>query len=151
MDGWQLAPLISRKLELLELLHRTAVAQAQLVADDDVSRLMQLLSAKQGLIARLQEIDGELAPSRGDDPAARAWPSPAEHARCQAEAARCETLLAGILELEQVAEHEMIRRRDEVAKRLAEFESASAAQSAYAHAAEILAPAAAGITWESEA
>ncbi len=99
------------------------------------SRLLQLLSAKQGLIARLQEIDGELAPSRDDDPAARAWPSPAEHARCQKEAARCETLLAGILELEQVAEREMIRRRDEVAKRLAEFESASAAQSAYAHAA----------------
>ena len=108
-------------------------------------------SDREDYLARLQEIDGELAPSRDDDPAARAWPSPAEHARCQKEAARCETLLAGILELEQVAEREMVRRRDEVAKRLAEFESASAAQSAYAHAAEILAPAAAGITWESEA
>jgi len=86
---------------------------------------------------QLQAVEQQLVPFRGDDPEARVWKSPVERAACQAQAERCNALLAETLELEKRAETEMTRRRDAAAAALNELQSASDAQSAYARPAAV--------------
>jgi flagellar biosynthesis/type III secretory pathway chaperone len=126
-----LANLIAQKLQLLELLARLSRAQAELIDGGDMTRLLPVLGAKQQLLAQMQQLEPALAPYRDENPELRVWASPAARDRCRANAERSEQLLAEIMLLERQGEAEMVRRRDEAARRLEEVEVGSQAHSAY--------------------
>lgn len=132
METDLLADLIDRKLQALELLTKIAQQQCALIDGGDMTRLLQLLSAKQTLLNHMQQLDQNLELFRGQDADARVWVTPAKRARCQEQAERCNQLLAGLMELEKRDEAVMIRRRDEVAERLHGVHNAAAARQAYA-------------------
>jgi flagellar biosynthesis/type III secretory pathway chaperone len=126
-----LASLIAQKAQLVELLARLSHAQVDLIHGGDMTKLMPVLSAKQQLLTQLQQLEQALAPFRDEDPDQRAWASAAAREKCRSDAQRAEQLLAQIMVLERQAEAEMIRRRDETARRLEEMDSSSRAHSAY--------------------
>ena len=126
-----LARLIAQKRQFLELLARLAHAQADLIDSADMTRLLPVLGAKQQLLAQMQQLEQGLAPFRDDDPDQRQWASAAAREACRQDAQRCEQLLAEIMVLERQGEAEMIRRRDETARRLEEMESSARVHNAY--------------------
>jgi flagellar biosynthesis/type III secretory pathway chaperone len=137
MDTEKLARLIAQKLQLLELLARLTHAQASLIEEGDMTRLLPVLGAKQKLIVQLQQLEGELNPFRNEDPDTRRWSSPANREACRQNAARCEALLAEIMQIERAGESEMIRRRDAVAEQLQTMHSAHDASAAYAESGAV--------------
>lgn len=126
-----LASLIRSKLQLLELLARLSRAQVELIDSGDMTRLLPVLGAKQQLLGQLQQLEQGLAPFRDEDPDQRQWASAAAREQCRADAEQAEQLLAELMALERQGEAEMVRRRDETARRLEEMESSSRVHSAY--------------------
>jgi hypothetical protein len=113
--------------QLLALARR----QAGLIAEGDMTSLLQILAGKQQLVSELQKLDRQLAPHLQTPPEARHWSSASERTRCQAQAARCEAVLREILLVEQQAEQHMTQERANVEQRLATFQQSAQAARAY--------------------
>jgi flagellar biosynthesis/type III secretory pathway chaperone len=126
-----LTDLVSRKFDCLVQLHELGRQQFQLVDSGDVTQLMKLLSAKQVLITRLQDIEGELNPFREQKPEQRVWASQAARARCSELIERGQELFREIMLQEKRSETRLIERRDEVAVRLRMAHTAHQARGAY--------------------
>lgn len=126
-----LAQLVRQKRRLLEQLALLARRQGELIADGDSATLLQLLSGKQQLITGLQVVERGLDAFREEDPDHRVWPSPAARAACKADADACNALLAEVVATEEAHERLMCDRRDEIAQRLQQAQSAHAASAAY--------------------
>lgn len=131
LDTHLLTELMSRKFDCLIQLHELGRRQFQLVDSGEATQLLKLLSAKQMLITRLQEIEGELNPFRGQKPEERQWASPAARARCAELIERGQELFREIMLQEKRSEKRLIERRDEVAVRLQTAHTASQARGAY--------------------
>lgn len=131
MNTETLANLIAQKLQLVELLAKLSRAQMELIDGGDMNRLLTVLAAKQRLLNQLQQLEQALVPFRDEDPDQRVWASAEARELCRLNAARSEQLLAEIMQLERQGEAEMIRRRDETARRLEEVECAARAHTAY--------------------
>ncbi len=127
----QLAALIDRKHACLVQLRELGGQQMRLVEGGDMGELLGVLAAKQQLIQRLQQIEGELEPYRAEDPERRCWASAEARARCANQAEACAALLDEILTQEKQSESRLTVRRDEVARRLQGAHSATQARSAY--------------------
>jgi hypothetical protein len=119
---------IEQKLELLTQLRDLGQHQLALIRSCDMTQLLKLLAAKQRLLNALLTVERALDPFRDQDPEMRVWSSPVDRTRCAQSAARCEDLLAAIVQQERESQSHMTDRRDEV---LAQFEAAGA--SALAH------------------
>ena len=131
MSTTQLANLMSRKRQVLQLLSDLARAQLTVIESGDTSKLLRVLSAKQPLAEELQRVDGELAPYREEDPEQRVWSSPAARQQCQADVVACEELLTNVLKLEQTSEAALIAQRDETSRQLEQLDAAQNATQAY--------------------
>lgn len=134
MDTDLLAELMNRKQDVLEQLRHLSRRQMEFVGDGDISRLLNLLAAKQTLLERLQSLERELDPFRKQEPQARRWRSPQDRLRCQQVSQRCEALLSEIMLIEKQSESDLQARRDEAAARLQGAHSASQAAHAYTRA-----------------
>lgn len=130
-DSQQLAALIARKAQLLDMLKRLGEAQLTLVTDGDMTRLMQVLASKESLLTQLQQVERQLDPFRTQDPDRRVWESTTARQACQVNADRCATLLNEIVTLERRAEAEMVVRRDATAEQLQGLYGSHEAQGAY--------------------
>jgi hypothetical protein len=97
--------------------------------------LLGLLAVKQRSIGELHDLERQLDPFRGDDPAARVWNGEAERVRCASLADQAARLLTEVLDLERRCEESLRRRRDETAEQLAVVQAAGTARGAYAEAA----------------
>ncbi|MEQ8847915.1 hypothetical protein [Botrimarina sp.] len=126
-----LARLVQQKRRLLEQLVALSRRQEQLVEEGEIGALLELLSGKQHLITGLGVVEQGLDAFRGDDPDDRPWPTAAERQRCQADAQACNELLRQALESEKRHEELLSRRRDDLAGRLRQAQSAHAASTAY--------------------
>jgi flagellar biosynthesis/type III secretory pathway chaperone len=124
--------LIHRKRQVLTQLREVGQRQSELIASGDVTTLLTLLAAKQRLLAALQLTEGQLAPYRDEDPAARVWSSPARRSECATESADCRQLLAEVVQLERECEAAMLAHRDATAAQLQQAHPARAAAGAYA-------------------
>jgi flagellar biosynthesis/type III secretory pathway chaperone len=127
----RLAALVTAKLKILELLVGLARKQLTIVETGEISDLVKLLAAKQTVLSQLQTLERQLDPFRLQDPEARRWNSASDRARCQADAHRCDELLAESLRLEKQGEAIMLRRRDAAASVLQGVNAAVEAQAAY--------------------
>lgn len=130
----RLAELISGRRELLEQLREVSGRQLDVIGEGDMQRLFALLSSKQVLLGRLQQVDRQLEPFRGQDPDSRRWRSTADRERTRQTAQRCESLLGEIMLVEKQCEAELTRRRDDTAGMLAGMHTAAKARSAYGDA-----------------
>ena len=148
MNTEQLAQLIARKQQVLEMLVQVARRQREFIDGGDMTTLLKLLSAKQSLIAQLQLTERQLDPFRAEDPERRSWRSADDRLACQQASVRCDQLLAELLEIERHDESEMVRRRDVAASHLQGVHSAQAACSAYG-TATLPSPAALNLNFES--
>jgi ADP-ribose pyrophosphatase YjhB (NUDIX family) len=102
-----------------------------LIDRQEMSQLLVLLSAKQELLSRLQVIERQLDPFRGQPPEQRQWSSPAGRSRCGQLLDRCEALLAEIVGQEKQSEQQLRTYRDEIGAQLAGANSAGRARHAY--------------------
>jgi hypothetical protein len=127
----RLADLISKRRRCLEQLRDLGQRQADLIAAANMADLMRLLSAKQQLIVALQALEKELGPFHDEDPDSRLWSSPAERARCAADADHCRRLIQEVMALEQAGERQMTVRRDEAACQLRAVHAAGRVRQAY--------------------
>lgn len=128
----RLAELVAQKHAVLTQLRELGQHQARLIEAGELGDLLKLLAVKQGCLQRLQQVERGLDPFRHQDPQARTWESPAERARCAAQADACEVLLGEILRQEKFSELRLEARRDEAAQRLAGAHWAGQARQAYA-------------------
>jgi hypothetical protein len=127
----QLAALIAQKHEVLVQLRAVGVRQTDLVVSGEVAALLKVLSAKQHLITRLQELERELKPYYASDPDKRLWRSPDERARCAKQASDCNALLEEIVRLEKFGAEKMNDRKNEVAEQLQQVHAATRVRNAY--------------------
>jgi hypothetical protein len=128
----QLAALIAAKLQVVEVLARLGGRQLELIERGEMAGLVKLLAAKQTVLQQLQLLDRQLDPYRGDDPERRVWQSAAQRALCQAQADRCNALLAEAMDLARQGEAAMLLRRDAAAAAISAAQTAADARSAYA-------------------
>lgn len=127
----QLARLIRGKLEVVEQIHSLTRHQRELVDRGEMTDLLALLSSKQVLLTQMQTIEKGLNPYRKEDPQSRTWSDPHERRECAAQAERCESLLAEIVQLERESTQRMTKKRDKVASQLVHSHSAEEATHAY--------------------
>jgi hypothetical protein len=127
----QLAALINQKHEVLVQLRAVGVRQTGLVTSGEVAALLKVLSAKQHLITRLQELEQQLKPFYAGDPDKRAWRSPEDRARCAKQANECNVMLEEIVRLEKLGAEKMNDRKNEVAQQLNQVHAAAHVRNAY--------------------
>jgi hypothetical protein len=131
MDTDILHELIERKHECLVRLRDMGRKQYELVHEGSITGVLDVLSAKQEVINRLQVVERALEPFRDQDPSSRRWSSPERRQQCAERLKRCEALLAEILIQEKQSEQELSRRRDAAAEQLQGIHHASQARGAY--------------------
>lgn len=130
-----LARMVDAKRNVLEQIHHLVLRQADFAKEGNVDALMNVLAAKEKLLAQLQPIEQALLPFRDEDPDQRVWRTVTDRQRCRESADRCGQLLAEILQLERTSSETMHRRRDEAAEKLQGTHAAHQARQAYrAHA-----------------
>jgi flagellar biosynthesis/type III secretory pathway chaperone len=127
----QLADLIRRKHHLLMELREVGRRQAAIVSGGDIASLLNLLAAKQELIAALQTVEQTLTPYYAQDPEQRVWNSPRDRADCAQRVVECNALLEEIVRLEKAGAERMTARRNEVAEQLQQVHSAAQVRGAY--------------------
>lgn len=135
LDTEVLSALIDKKHECLVCLRDMGRRQYELVHEGSITGVLDVLSAKQDVLVRLQSIERALDPFRHDDPEARQWSAPERRQLCAQQLQRCEELLGEILAQERQSEQELIRRRDETAEQLQGMHTAGHARGAYIRAA----------------
>lgn len=128
----RLAELIERKLACLTELCEMGKLQLQLVRGGEMTSLLNVLSAKQRVIERLQGVEKDLTPFRAQTPQSRRWRTELHRRKCAKQIEMCESLLREILEREKQGESELVRRRDEAASQLNGARQAGRTVGAYA-------------------
>jgi len=126
-----LAELIQRKHACLTQLCLMGRKQYDTVVDGSMTDLLEILAAKQRVLADLQRVQRALAPFQGQDPEQRQWSSPERRQACAVQLGQCEALLRDIVEQEKRSEQELEARRDRAAVQLQEVHTASQARGAY--------------------
>lgn len=127
----RLAELVRAKHACLTRLCSLGKRQLVVIDDGDITLLLNLLSAKQSLLAELQTIERGLDPFRQQDPDQRNWANATERQRSSQMLQQCEVLLKDILAQEKQSEQQLCQRRDEAAARLQGSHLASQARGAY--------------------
>ena len=127
----RLAELVRAKHDCLTRLYGLGKRQLIIIGEGDISLLLNLLSAKQSLLADLQTIERALDPFRQQNPDERRWANPADRQRSSQMLEQCEALLKEILSQEKQSENQLCQRRDEAAARLQGSHLAFQARGAY--------------------
>jgi flagellar biosynthesis/type III secretory pathway chaperone len=126
-----LTDLIRRKHEVLVELCDVGHRQREIIERGETTALLELLAAKQSMIALLQQVECDLAPFHAEDPDARHWLSAGERQHCAERAAECNRLLAEVVDLERASADRLAIRRNEVAAQLSQVYAAGQARNAY--------------------
>lgn len=127
----RLARLIQLKHDLLAQLCALARRQVEVLASDEVDRLIAILAQKQPLLNQLQAVEKALDPFRREEAEQRVWPSKEARRACQVVADRANALLGEVLQLERQAEAAVAESRDRTSQELATATTALAARQAY--------------------
>jgi hypothetical protein len=105
--------------------------QLELIDQQDMTALLDVLTTKQRVLTKLQQIERALDPFRGQAPEQRRWRTAEDRRLCTEQLHQCERLLAEIISQEKCSEGALLRRRDEAASRLQRAHLAGQAREAY--------------------
>jgi hypothetical protein len=126
-----LSELIARKHDCLTQLREMGSRQLELVRSGTIVELLDVLSAKQRALTRLQQIEKELDPFRDQDPDLRRWRTTQQRQQCAKQVEQCESLLREIMAKEKQSESELAVRRDDAATQLQGIHQSGKARGAY--------------------
>ncbi len=126
-----LAELIGEKRQSLSQWRDMGRRQLELIEAGDVAAVLDVLAAKQRLLAKVQRIEKQLDPFRDQDPESRQWRTPEDRRLCAEQVRQCEKLWREIVTQEKCSEGALIKRRDEAATRLQGAHHAAQARGAY--------------------
>ena len=126
-----LAELIRSKRDCLVQLREMGRRQLELIGEGNMTALLVVLTAKQGVLTRLHGIERRLDPFREQGPDQRRWRTAEDRLACIEQLRECERLLAEIVSQEKCSEGALLRRRDEAANRLQSAHLAGQAREAY--------------------
>jgi hypothetical protein len=129
-----LMQLVRARYTCLMQLRELGIRQLALIDQDNVTALLDLLSAKQKPLNDIQRIERALDPYRSEDPQQRPWHSLEDRANCAGLVKKCETLLKEIVAAEKQCEETMLQKREATAIRLRQLRSAGQAHEAYTSA-----------------
>lgn len=132
-DTDALTALIRRKRDHLLTLREMGKRQLEFVADGEMTRLLDVLAAKQRVLNDLQRVERALDPFRDQDPEARVWRNGEARAACAGLLDQCQELLRETVEQERQSEAALTVRRDEAAVRLHGAHAAGCARGAYSN------------------
>lgn len=127
-----LSDLICRKHKCLTQLRDMGQKQLELVRAGTMAELLDVLSAKHRLLARLQRIERALIPFRGQNPDQRHWRTDRQRQQSAQRLQQCESLLSQIMAQETQSEHQLTQRRDQLATQLQGLQRSGEASVAYA-------------------
>jgi len=127
----RLAKLVEAKLSCLTQLRDLSRKQLELIAQNEMSSLMNVLAAKQRTLTTIQRIEAAIDPYREQDPETRPWRSPELRARCADQNTKSESLLQEIVTLEKESEQTLVARQSEVSHALQGMHAATEARGAY--------------------
>jgi hypothetical protein len=131
MSTVKLKLLLEQKRECLAMLRALGSRQLEQIDAGDMSMLMRILSAKQTMLTKLQEIEQELQPFKAEHPEARVWHTIAERERCRELTASCQALLAEIVVQEKESETRLVLQRNDAEHNLRGMHIAAGAKHAY--------------------
>jgi hypothetical protein len=114
----ELLELFEQRWQQIQQLLTLNQQQRRLIANGQMTSLMEILEEKQALLERLQAIDRQLAPHKAVSSADRIWQSPARRERVMALARDCAAGLVDLAADEQAAEQLLIGQRDRISAQL---------------------------------
>lgn len=129
------AELVRNQRDLYRSLHRLAERQRRLIAADDPSALLSLLSQRQSLTRSLVELGQRLAPYREDWPATSESLDPSHRREVQDMLDEARDLLGQIIAADEEDARLLTARKAKAAADLTTFRSGRQAVCAYASAA----------------
>lgn len=131
--------LLERKHDCLTQLRDLGARQLERIDAGDMTMLMKVLSAKQRLLAELQQTEHALDPFRDQSPEERVWQRAADRQHCAQLTTRCQLLFSEIITQEREAESRLILQRDDAEHRLQGMHVAAGAHTAYLREAQVVA------------
>lgn len=130
----ELARLIHDRHKTLSELRIVAARQFKVIEDQELSKLLELLAIKQGLINRLMECDRALDPFRQQTPEERVWASEDLRECCRLMIEESSQWLDDVKQLEAAAESLARDRKSEVSELVDTAANRAQAVSAYLNA-----------------
>jgi hypothetical protein len=127
----KLMALIEAKLHLLSEMYEMSISQSDLIAQQDMTPLVTLLSRKQIVMESLQSVQLQLAPFQSQNPDSRDWPDPAQRINCRNMIERCDKLLEQLVVMENRSLDNMVVQRELVTAQLQQNTDAATLHHAY--------------------
>ena len=130
-DSEHLYQLIEQKLKLLERLSVCSGNQMQYVDTENLEALLEVLAAKQRFLFEIEGIDQQITGYHVDDPDDRVWPSQEMRNRCREMVSQCDRLVREVLANDQLAEQQLILKKNVVKQQLLQVSDKIRVQGAY--------------------
>ena len=106
--------------------------QLELIAENNITGLLDLLTVKHKPLGDIQRVEKALDPYRSQDPEKRQWRSAEDRAACARLVEECDKLLKEIVAQEKKCEEAMVEKRDATTLQLHRLHAAGEARGAYA-------------------
>lgn len=123
--------LIERKSILIDQLYLFAEKQLEMIDKMDMTSLLSLLSRKQHVILEIEALDQKLKPFQMEDPDTRVWSSLEVKEKCQEAVNDFKQKIKQVMELERLAEKNLIENRNSVQKQLKHVDQGASIHRAY--------------------
>ena len=123
--------LIERKSVLIDQLYLFAERQLEMINDMDMTSLLSLLSRKQHAIVEIEALDEKLKPFHAEAPENRVWSCWEVKEKCEATIDDCKSKIKQIMELERLAEQNLIEKKNFVQKQLKQVDQGASIHRAY--------------------
>ena len=130
-DSEHLYQLIEQKLKLLEQLAACSGNQMQYVDAENLEALLEILAAKQRMLLEIEGIDRQITGYHVDNPDDRVWPSQEMRSRCREMVSQCDQLVREALANDQLAEQQLMYKKNAVKQQLLQVSDKIRVQGAY--------------------
>jgi len=130
-DSEHLYQLIEQKLKLLEQLKACSGNQMQYVDAENLEALLEILAAKQRMLLEIEGIDQQITGYHVDNPDDRVWPSQEMRSRCREMVSQCDWLVREALANDQLAEQQLMYKKNAVKQQLLQVSDKIRVQGAY--------------------
>ena len=130
-DSEHLYQLIEQKLKLLEQLNTCSGNQMQYVDAENLEALLEILAAKQRMLLEIEGIDRQITGYHVDNPDDRVWPSREMRSRCREMVSQCDRLVREALANDQLAEQQLMYKKNAVKQQLMQVSDKIRVQGAY--------------------
>ncbi len=123
--------LANERFQLVQELRQSVEQQLQFIQQQQMSRLLQHLTAKQKVVNRFAEVQQMLLTLVNDPTGETIWPNAQQQAECRQVVQAAEDVLRQVVELEQACEEALQAEREQLATQIDRTVSRQRAVTAY--------------------